>query len=105
MAKNTIHKYWFFVSYVGEGYRDFFYISVPILDKDALKLIGRVHSALKACFINAYVTAFPATKAYADIRKGIPSRSLEYALVLWRDILPQYYTKDALDRIFEGYYH
>lgn len=103
MAKNTTHKYWFFVSYETSSRQEWFYIAVPIKDYDALHLIGRVHSALKSCFIHAYVIGFPSEKAYVDIRKGIPVRSFSFALGLWREILPIYYTKDALDIIFDGF--
>ena len=103
MSKNTVHKYWFWCSYENGSRRERFYFAVPMKDRDALLLIGRVHSALKACFINAYLVGFSARKAYSDTRKGIPIREFDYALSLWREILPFYYTKDALDIIFSGF--
>lgn len=105
MAKNTVHKYWFWCSYEEGQHRECFYFAVPIKDKDALHLVGRVHSALKACFIDTYMVGFPALKAYGDIRKGIPVRSFDFALSLWREILPLYYTPDALGVIFHGYFY
>lgn len=102
MAKNTTHKYWFFVS-LDDLSHDWFYIAVPMKDRDALALIARVQSALGALFIRAYVVGFPHKKAYQDIRKGISVKSLEYALMGLKEVLQRFYTKDALDIIFNGF--
>ena len=93
MAKNTTHKYWFWFYYGAEQ----FYFAVPIKDYEAQILICRVGSAFNAITGGCLFSDFPAVKAYADIRKGVPARSFDYALSLWKEILPRYYTKEALD--------
>lgn len=99
MAKNTIHKYWFWFSYGTEE----FYFAVPMKDNDALLLVCRVGSAFNSITGGCIFSDFPARKAYADIRKGIPAHSFDYALALWKDVLPLYYTRDALCTIFGGF--
>ena len=98
MAKNTTHKYWFWFSYCSEH----FYFSVPMKDNDALILICRVGHAFNPITNGCLFSDFPARKAYDDIRKGIPVRSFDYALKLWKDVLPRYYTK-VIDSILSGF--
>lgn len=99
MSQNTIHKYWYWFSYKTEQ----FYFSVPMKDYEAQILICRVGAAFSSITGGHLFSDFPATKAYSDIRKGIPARSFDYALSRWRDILPVYYTHDAIDIIFKGF--
>lgn len=103
MAKNTTHKFWYLFSYTCGNMHDSFYIAVPIKDMDANCLIIRISKAFRCGLIDASIIPFTAQCAYADMRDGTPFHPFSFAVALWHGILDGYYTKDALDNIFQGY--
>lgn len=106
MAKNTVHKYWFLVSLANDTQRESFYISIPIVDKDALSFVHRARACLHVCFNQSnysFIRPVPALTAYSDLRKGILYKSFGYAVDRFRDVLSIYYTASALSIIFDGF--